>query len=552
MSIDERRAVLRRAARGVRRPRRRTDARRARRPGGWLHAGAGATLSSAAARVRPCARRGRRGGTALVGDDARALANMRATLPVARRARADTRRPTDRRRRDRRGSSRCPGASGALPALRAGGRVAAVRRGDDRPADGPRSPRHRGGPGRAPDACSRRSSRSGGSSTATAATAARTGGCSGRAPRAGPSTARRSRRTPSRSGLAPDRSRRCSGILAAWRAVVRARADRAMGLLVRGGAAARRLDRLVPADAAALNDAHLASLGADPARPRDLYDILPRPGRPPSRSRSRSDGGMGRGPAAGRSLAPRPPWVFATYAEGGLGNLLELLHESGHALHMAAIRTRPAFLDFPEATAAFSRPRPTSSAGTPTNRPGSGAGWARPPSRARRSSAATARSCSTSAGRSSRSSSTATRSAARTTSGPRSTADGLGVVPHPEWSWWAIRGQLDRRARLSRQLRAVGDHGGRGPGTHRELRGRGSTGDPGWYRFVADALFVPGASRPPADLLETFLGGPLTAEPLLADLRRAGYALALRPGISTSASTATATNSRVRYLIEYL
>ena len=22
------------------------------------------------------------------------------------------------------------------------------------------------------------------------------------------------------------------------------------------------------------------------------------------------------------------------------------------------------------------------------------------------------------------------------------TADGLGLVPHPEWSWWAIRGQL--------------------------------------------------------------------------------------------------------------
>jgi hypothetical protein len=31
---------------------------------------------------------------------------------------------------------------------------------------------------------------------------------------------------------------------------------------------------------------------------------------------------------------------------------------------------------------------------------------------------------------------------------------------------------------------------------------------------------VAGASRPPGDLLESFLGGPLTAEALLADLRR--------------------------------
>ena len=47
------------------------------------------------------------------------------------------------------------------------------------------------------------------------------------------------------------------------------------------------------------------------------------------------------------------PWVFATYREGGLGNLAELLHESGHALHYAAIRTRPAFIEPPADHAAF-------------------------------------------------------------------------------------------------------------------------------------------------------------------------------------------------------
>ena len=54
------------------------------------------------------------------------------------------------------------------------------------------------------------------------------------------------------------------------------------------------------------------------------------------------------------------------------------------------------------------------------------------------------------------------------------------------------------------------------------VRGPWFAGDPGWYRSIADSLFAPGASRTPAELLEPFLGGPLTVEPLLADLSRAG------------------------------
>ena len=49
----------------------------------------------------------------------------------------------------------------------------------------------------------------------------------------------------------------------------------------------------------------------------------------------------------------------------------------------------------------------------------------------------------------------------------------------------------------------------------------------------------------PADLLEPFLGGPLTAEPLLADLA-APARRPIRRGMSTSASIATARNSRLR------
>jgi hypothetical protein len=75
----------------------------------------------------------------------------------------------------------------------------------------------------------------------------------------------------------------------------------------------------------------------------------------------------------------------------------------------------------------------------------------------------------------------------------------------------------------------------------REVRGPWWVGDPGWYGFVADALLGAGASRTPADLLRDFLGGPLTIEPLQADLRQTR-----QTGMSTSASSATARNSRLR------
>jgi hypothetical protein len=97
--------------------------------------------------------------------------------------------------------------------------------------------------------------------------------------------------------------------------------------------------------------------------------------------------------------------------------------------------------------------------------------------------------------------------------------DGLGIEPHPEWSWWAIRGQLiDLPGYLANYaLSAIMAAAVRA----RMLEDRGPwwTGDPGWYGYLSDGLFRAGASRTPAELLDAFLGGPLTEEPLLVDLR---------------------------------
>ena len=100
------------------------------------------------------------------------------------------------------------------------------------------------------------------------------------------------------------------------------------------------------------------------------------------------------------------------------------------------------------------------------------------------------------------------------------TERGLGIAAHPELPWWAIRGQLidgpgymsnyALSALVTAALRA----------RIREVRGDWleNGGDPGWYAFVSDGLFRFGASRPAADVLRSFLGGPLTATPLLNDL----------------------------------
>ena len=128
-----------------------------------------------------------------------------------------------------------------------------------------------------------------------------------------------------------------------------------------GASTPRPADRLRP-----LNGDYLRALGADPDALGIRYDILPRPGRPPIPVAFTL--GMGGRAAEQRdktgAWTPRPPWVFATYETGGSGNLVELLHESGHAIHAAAIRTRPAFLESTDADTGYLEAWRTSWAGT--------------------------------------------------------------------------------------------------------------------------------------------------------------------------------------------
>ena len=144
------------------------------------------------------------------------------------------------------------------------------------------------------------------------------------------------------------------------------------------------------------------------------------------------------------SWDPGEPTVFANYVDGGLGDLNELVHETGHAIHIAAIRTRPAFADWPDSDALTEALAElvTLDVGEPAWNARWIDGAPGDPGRDRHPLPLRAGRRSTRRGRCSRSGSTPIPSAPPTRSGPTITSESLGVAPHPEWSWWAMRGQL--------------------------------------------------------------------------------------------------------------
>ena len=184
--IEATEAVVRRVAGGLRRPGRRADAGRARGPGARLHAGARPALSTPAPRLRRRSRRPKGRDGRRPTRTARALDNMRAALEWLDELEPTPGATPTRGRRHRRGrvDPVTPGVD--VPAVRRRG-LEPIRVGGEthRPTDGPRPPRERTGSGGSSRDLRGAWPRSGGRSTATAATPARTGGWSGRAPPGG-------------------------------------------------------------------------------------------------------------------------------------------------------------------------------------------------------------------------------------------------------------------------------------------------------------------------------------------------------------------------------
>jgi hypothetical protein len=260
-----------------------------------------------------------------------------------------------------------------------------------------------------------------------------------------------------------------------------------------------------------LNARFAQDLGADSRALGIRYDLAPRPGKAPiayadAMRIGRLRDGVWR-PAIAR--------VSASYDRGGLYTINELVHETGHAVHIAAIRTRPAyfwpdtlfmeaFADVPS-WSVFDPAWQQKYLGRAAPRADSlreqfalvmlDVAWGLFEIRMLRDPKADPNAVWT-----------------------ELTQTYLGIAPHPEWSWWAVRAQLVGNpgymlnyaagAILTADLRAR-IRAGIGPF---------DAGNARWYGWLSENLLKHGASIDAPDMLRQFLGRPVSPKALIAEI----------------------------------
>ena len=281
------------------------------------------------------------------------------------------------------------------------------------------------------------------------------------------------------------------------------------------GAAERALAAAIPREALLpLNERYYRDLGFDVVKSGVIFDLDPRPGKAPLAYTDY----VRRGRLVDGVWQPTLVRVSATYAQGGIGPLNELVHESGHAAHMLALRTRPAFMDlgdpvFYEAFAdvpSWSVYEPAwqqkylgrsveASAALRALYAGVmlDAAWALFDLRMLRDADADPNVVWT-----------------------EITSRYLHVKPHPELAWWAVRVQLVHKpgymvnyglgALITADIRQhIADQLGPFAG-----------GDSRWYGWISQQLLMSGEELETAQLLRRFLGRPVSPQALLDQVHR--------------------------------
>lgn len=255
--------------------------------------------------------------------------------------------------------------------------------------------------------------------------------------------------------------------------------------------------------------------GADLTKLGVHFDLEPREGKTPVAFTQFGQPSRRRG----RDYSLAEAWVFATYRTGGFDNLVELLHETGHAIHISAISTRPAFADWPDSDPF------TESLGDLLAMEAYEPAW-----QLRYLGAAAPEQASLRAKYSSIALDVAwalfeLRMHRDPSANPNEvwssiTSDYLHIRPHPEWSWWAMRGQLvDAPGYMMNYAlgaivtAAMRDH------TH-QARGSFSRPDKKMYVWLADRLYRWGQERPSRDVLRDFLGSAPSVASLVNDMGR--------------------------------
>ncbi|HEY2661666.1 MAG TPA: hypothetical protein VGI79_18240 [Caulobacteraceae bacterium] len=281
----------------------------------------------------------------------------------------------------------------------------------------------------------------------------------------------------------------------------------------------RSLDQLIPPRRIQpLSDRYYRDLGVDLNGLGVISDLGVRPGKAPVAYTDFVRIGR-QGPHGWRPAAVR---VSANVEHGGLFVLNEIVHEDGHAAHMMAVRARPAYFDLGDELFLEAFADVTSwSVAEPA--------WQRRYLGRSVDGATAQRALLASVMLDAAWGLFELRMLRDPAADPNVvwieiTSRYLNIRPHPDIAWWALRVQMvdqpgyminyglgamvtaDLRDRFRRKV---------GPFDAGNLR---------WYPYAADHLLKFGAAVETPQLLDDFLGRPVSIEPLLAQIARAGSA----------------------------
>jgi len=306
-------------------------------------------------------------------------------------------------------------------------------------------------------------------------------------------------------------------VLEVWREVSGRQAVEPWDYRYSNSVANRELAARIPADSLlAANERFYRDLGADLRSLAVVLDLAPRPDKSPLAytdflARGRRVDGAWHRPVAR---------VVGTYATGGLFSLNELVHENGHAVHVSAIHTRPAYMDWPDSLFAEAfADVPSWSVYEPA--------WQCRYLGAGVPEAVALRALFGDVMLDIAWSLFEIRMLRDPKSDPNAvwteiTSRYLNVVPHPEVPWWAMRVQLasDPGYMVNYGLGAVLTAEMRAKAV--EVIGPFDAGNAAWYPWLGERLLRFGSERDTRSLMQSLLGRPPSPEALAMQLRRAG------------------------------
>jgi hypothetical protein len=263
-----------------------------------------------------------------------------------------------------------------------------------------------------------------------------------------------------------------------------------------------------------INYRYYRDLGADLEQMGTLYDLAPRP----EKAALAYTEFVTHGRMVNGAWRPTVARVSAPYERGGLFVLNELVHESGHVVNITAVRNRPAFVDWPsDLFAEAFADVPAWSTYEPA--------WQRRYLGHQTPEQLSLRALYSVVMLDVAWSLFELRMFRAPLTDPNAlwteiTSRYLHIVPHPEFSWWAVRVQLA-------DLPGYMVNYGFGAILTAEMRkhitealGAFDTGDARWYGWLSEHLLRYGSERDTRSLMQDFLGRPVSPQAFLEQIHR--------------------------------